>query len=133
MPTFSAITVVDRMPTPVSHVFTPADKSPAGVAVFKRSTGVPVGDELLTMSRRESAGKVRTVTKLAVPLVQNQTVNGVVTPVVVDTNYVEITVTSSKYSSTQDRANMIGMIHKLLGVDQTNMTKYFVDLEGFYG
>jgi hypothetical protein len=132
MPAFAAITVVDRMPTPVTHVFTPADKSSAGVAVFKRSTGVPVGDEVLTMSKRESAGKVRTVTKLAVPLVQNQTVNGVVTPVVVDTNYIELIVTSSKYSSTQDRANMVGMVHKLLGVDQVNLTKFYVDLEGIY-
>jgi len=132
MPALQSIVLNDRETTPVAHTFVPRDvKSGTGLVV--RSTGVPVGEEKLTIAMRKVNDKFRGKLTLAVPVVQTQTINGISTPVLVRTAYVNLEVQFSEESSTQERTNVIGMLADALGTSKTLVHKTLVDLEGVYG
>lgn len=133
MPALQSVSVLDRTPvTPVAHVFQPRDVS-SGVGVVVNSAGVPVGEEKLTVSSRKSGAKFRGKLTLTMPVVVNETINGVVTPKVVRTAYVTVETTFDETSSTQERTNAMGMIADALGTSKTLVHNALVGLEGVYG
>lgn len=133
MPQLQAISLNDRETTPVAHAFVPKDiVQPGSIGRVTRSSGVPVGEELLTVSYRKANKKCRTKIVLAVPVVQTQTINGVSTPVVVRTGYVEINFTFDETSTTQERKNLVGMIADSLATSKTLVNDTVVNCEGVY-
>lgn len=132
MPALQNLAISDRETTPVTHTFVPRDVKD-GTGLVVRNTGVPVGEEKLTVSMRKVGSKFRGKLTLSVPIVQNETINGVSMPKVVRTGYATVEFTFDETSSTQERTNLQGMVADALGVTKTLVFKTIVDLEGVYG
>jgi len=122
----------DRAATPSDHTFVPRDiRDNVGEVV--ESTGVPVGESRFTISlRKTSNGRYKSTLKLVVPVVQNQTVNGIVTPVVVRTSYVTVDFDYDARSTTSERNNFVGMIADALKADKVLVHDTIVNLQGVY-
>jgi len=82
MPQLQNLVLTDRAATPVAHTFTPRDVV-ANVGTVEESTGVKIGDKTFSISCRKAAnGRSKVTMKLAVPVVVNETINGVTVPTV---------------------------------------------------
>lgn len=129
----SNLVVNDRASTPVAHTFTPDGDDPNGVHVFTEKTGVPAGYPRFTAQLRRSNGKFRPSLRLAVPITQTQTINGVSTPVVVRTAYVEMNATFDELSTDQERKDAIGMLYNSMApTGQTMVNDLLVNLSDIY-
>lgn len=126
------LVIKDRASTPVDHTFSPDGDDANGVHVFSEKTGVPAGNPRFTASLRQSNGKYRPTLKLAVPVVQTQTVNGVSSPVVVRVAYVELSATFDALSSTQERADAVGLMYNSMAAAQTQINDLLVNLSDIY-
>lgn len=115
MPQMNTIVLTDNQAT--DHSFAPRGKDPqSGVATLVKSTGIPVGDERLTIGRtRTPQGREKVSFKLTVPVVVNETVNGVARPSILRSAYVDVVLSFESTSSTQERANVRAMVADLLG------------------
>lgn len=128
------LVVKDRTtPTPADRTFTPDGDDPNKVHVFTEKTGVPAGNARYTAQLRRSKGKYRPTLRLAVPIVQTQTINGVSSPVVVRTAYVEFSATFDELSTAQERADAIGMLtNSCAPTGQTMINDLLVNLSDIY-
>lgn len=124
--------LTDRASTPVDHTLTPDGTDTNGVHLFSEKVGVPAGYPRFTASLRRTNEKYRASLKLAVPVVANQTINGVSAPIVVRTGYAEVNFTFDQLSSAQERADLIGMISDALSADQTQINDLLVNLSDIY-
>jgi len=123
------IVINDRAATPVAHTYSPDGDDKNGVAQYSEKGSVPAGNGRITLSVRPSnGGKYRGAVRLAVPIVQTQTINGVSAPVVVRTSYVEVSTTFDALSSTQERADAIGLMYNALAASQTQVNDALVNL-----
>lgn len=134
MPSLQNLVLTDRAtPTPVNHTFTPKDVK-ANVGTVEESTGVKIGDNLFSISvRKTDGGKAKVTMKLVVPIVVNAVINGVTTPTVVRTSYVDATFTFDPASSTQERKDVVGMFASALDPSKTLVNDCVVNLQGVYG
>ncbi len=133
MPALQSISILDRTPvTPVAHVFQPKDVA-NGNGMVVNSTDMPVSDEKLTISMRKQGNTYRGALGIAIPVVATEVINGVSSPKVVRTAYVNLSVNFDALSTTQERTNIIGMLADALGTSKTLVHKALVDLEGVYG
>lgn len=131
MPAYDDIAIVDREDTPVTHTFTPRAPS-NGVAVFKNTSGVPIGDETITLSSRLSGSKLKNRLVLSVPIMVTETINGVSVPKVDRVSYADLTLTFAESSTLQERQNVVGMLADALAEDQTLVDGVLTGLEGVY-
>lgn len=117
MPQLNPVVLTDS--AAAAHTFNPKDTA-GGVATLVESTGVPIGNSKLTASLNETAtGRVKTVLKLVVPVVQDVIVAGISRPTVVRSAYVDIAFTFDGTSNTLERANVLAMAQDLLGESMT--------------
>lgn len=126
------LVINDRASTPVAHTFTPDGDDANGVHVFSEKTGVPAGNPRFTASLRKSNGKFRATLKLAVPIVQTQTINGVSAPLIIRTGYVDVNVTFDEYSTDQERKDAIGLMANSLAASQTQINDLLVNVSDIY-
>lgn len=132
MPSLVPLVLKDGAATPVNHTFAPRAID-GGVATLVESTGVPLGERRISFSQNRSAsGRIRCIQKLAMPVVQDATVNGVTKPTLVRTNYADITFNFDASSSTQERKDIVSMVADMLASTQTMVRGNIVDLEGLY-
>lgn len=132
MPQLQNIVLTDRAATPVNHTYTPRDIV-GGVAEVVESTGVPIGDNRFTVSLKETAqGRFKGVLKGQFPIVQNQTINGVTTPVVVRTSYCTMEFSFDKSSTEQERKDCVGLMQSSLDASKTLVNDSIVKLQGVY-
>lgn len=132
MPQLQNLVLTDRAGTPVNHTFTPRDIVD-GVGTVVESTGVPIGDNRFTVSLKEtSQGRYKAVMKGTFPIVQNQTVNGITTPVVVRTAYGTLEFSFDRSSTEQERKDAIGMMQSCLDPSKTLVNDAAVKLQGIY-
>lgn len=131
MPSFDTITVLDGESTPVSHEFKPRGKDAQGVTRYNESDGVPIGDNQLSVSLRNSAGKYRAKFVLAIPVTVDETINGVSVPKVTRTAYCNVEFNFSEASTTQERTNIVRMASNLLAGEATS-DAVLIDLEDVY-
>lgn len=97
------------------------------------STGVPIGDGRVSVSLRQTAeGRYKAAIRGSFPIVQNQTVNGVVLPVVVRTGYADVTFTFDKSSTEQERKDVVGMLMSALDPAKVLVNDTVVKLQGVY-
>jgi len=122
----------DRAATPVSHTFSPDGDDANGVHIFSEKVGVPAGYSRYTGSLRQTNGRFRAQLKLAVPVTQTQVINGVSSPVVVRTAFIEVGMTFDGLSSEQERADAIGMMVDSLLPVQTQINDMIVKLSDIY-
>lgn len=131
MPQLQAISLNDRETTPVAHAFVPSTVTD-GVGVVSRYNGVLLGEETLSVSSRRASGKLRAKIVLRVPVVQNETINGIVKPNIVRTGFVAIDFVFDESSTEQERKNLIGMIQDALTPAKLLVNDAIVKGEGIY-
>lgn len=130
MPQLNSIVLKDNAGT--DHTFTPRDIV-GGVATLVQSTGVPIGDKTVTVSVNKTAtGRRKVVMKVAIPVVQDQTVSGVTRPTVVRTAYADLTLTFDGTSTTAERADLRSFIGWCVHADTTLMRSIIDDLSAPY-
>jgi hypothetical protein len=132
MPQLQNLVLTDRTPvTPVDHTFVPQDIA-AGVGTVVNSTGVPVGEERVSISSKKSGSKYVGELRLAIPVVQTEEINGVERPVVVRTAYAVLKTTFDEQSTEQERTDIIGMMSSALATSKTLVHDSLVKLQGVY-
>jgi len=132
MPQLQNLVLTDRAATPVDHTFVPRDIV-AGLGTVVESTGVPIGENRVQVAlNRTTTGRYKAVIKMAFPIVQDQTVNGVTTPVVVRTGYADVTFTFDSTSTQDERNNIAGMLASGLMTSKTLINDTVVKLQGVY-
>jgi len=131
MPAISNLVLTDRAGTPVDHTFVP-DGIPNGIATWVESSGVKVGDKMVTLGQRKSASRNRVSLKIAIPVVATETINGVDNPKVVRTAYANVDFNFDRTSSRQERADLVGQLYEALSSSTTQLDKAIVDLESIY-
>lgn len=133
MPALTTLVLKDRATTPVDHTFTPSDVKD-GVGTVVESTGMKLGDSKYSVSSRKTAGgRYAGKLKLEVPVVENQTVNGVTRPVVTRVAYATVDFSFAAESTTTERNNIVGMLADSLAKSKTLVDKTIVELEGVWG
>lgn len=131
MPQLQSLVLTDRKATPVAHTFTPVDIQ-QNVGTVSERTGSPIADPIYSISNRKSGDNFKVTAKLAVPIVQTETINGVSRPIVVRTAYVQTTFTFSKDSTEEERDDVVGMLASSFDTSKTLVNDTLVKLEGVY-
>jgi hypothetical protein len=132
MPQLANLVLTDRAGTPVAHTFVPRDIV-EGVATVVESTGVPVGDKRVSLSlRRNGAGNYVAKMTFAFPIVNDQTINGVTTPVVVRTAYCDVEFKFAATSTEQERKDVVGQVYSSLATAATVPNDMLTKLQGIY-
>lgn len=132
MPQLQNLVLTDRETTPATHTFTPRDIV-GGVGVVEESTGVKVGDKTFSISVRTTPNKrIKVPIKMAVPVVVNETINGVTYPKVVRSAYVDCTFTFDASSTEQERKNVVGMFQSAFEPSKTLVNDAVIKLQGVY-
>ena len=132
MPQLQTLVLKDRTtPTPVDHTFTPRDIK-SGVGAVVETSGVPVGDGRYTISLRQVNNRYKAQIQIAIPVVQNETINGIVTPKAVRTAYADLTFTFDSTSTEQERTNIVGMLADSLATSKVLVHDTVVKLQGVY-
>lgn len=126
------LVINDRAAIPVAHTYSPDGDDTNGVHVFSEKTSVPAGNPRYTAALRSSNGKYRPSVKLQIPVVQTQTINGITSPVVVRTAYAEVNFTFDALSTTQERADAVGLLVNSLAAAQTQVNDMIVNLSDIY-
>ncbi|DAD50249.1 TPA_asm: coat protein [ssRNA phage Gephyllon.3_12] len=126
------LVVNDRAATPVAHTYTPDGDDTNGVHVFSEKTSVPAGNPRFTAVLKQSSGKYRPSLRLAIPVVQTQIINGVSSPVVVRTAFAEVSFTFDSLSTSQERADCVGLMANALATSQTQVNDMVVNLSDIY-
>jgi len=132
MPQLQNLVLKDRATTPVDHTFTPRDIV-GGVGTVIETSGVPVGNSTLSISLRQTAGgRYKSTIKLSQPIVQNETVNGIVQPKVVRVSRVTAEFDFDPTSTTEERNNFVGMFQSAFDSAKELVNDTVVNLEGVY-
>lgn len=123
-------------PTPLDHTFTPDGDDANGVHVWseKEPNGVAAGAKRLTASmRRDASNRHRTVVKTQIPTVATQVINGVSSPVVIRTAYLETIIRFEDTSTTQERADAVGIHANALAASVTQINDMIVNMSDVTG
>ncbi len=126
------LVINDRAGTPVAHTYTPDGDDANGVHLYSEKGSVPAGNPKYSIALRQTGGRYRSSIRLAIPVVQTQTINGVSTPVVVRTSYIEVNTSFDPLSSTQERADCVGLLVNSLAAAQTQINDLVVNLSDIY-
>lgn len=133
MPQLQNLVLKDRAATPVDHTFTPLEVK-GGVATVVETAGVPIGDKRfsVSLSKTPQNNRYKTTIKMVVPVVADETVNGVTRPTVVRTSYVDATFTFDNTSTLQERKDVVGMFASSLEPTKVLVNDSVVLLQGIY-
>lgn len=132
MPQLQPLVLMDRQAKPVAHTFTPRNIA-GGVGEVVENSGVPVGENRVTISlRKTQGGRYKGTLKMVFPVVQNQVVAGITTPVVVRTGYISVETDFASTSSEAERNNAIGQLADALAIDKVLINDTLVKLQGVY-
>jgi len=126
------LVINDRATTPVAHTYTPDGDDKNGVHLYSEKGSVPAGNAKYSIGLRQTGGRYRGSIRLAIPVVQTQTINGVSTPVVVRTSYMEVNTSFDPLSATQERADAVGLMVNSLAAAQAQINDLIVNLSDIY-
>lgn len=131
MPQLQALTLTDRQASPVAHTFQPEGIS-QNVGSVVENKDVPIGNPRYSLSLRQTEKAYKGTLKFAVPIVVNQVINGVSTPVVARTSYVNCEFEFAKTSTEQERKDVVGMFQSSLAPGAVLVNDTLVKLQGVY-
>lgn len=132
MPSLQNLVLTDRAATPVDHTFTPRDIV-SGLGTVVETSGVPIGEKRVQVAlNRTTSGRYKGLLKMQIPVVQTETINGVSTPKVVRTSYVDCTFTFDGSSTEQERKDTVGMLASALDPSKTLVNDAVIKLQGIY-
>ncbi len=132
MPQLQSVVLTDRTPvTPVNRTYDPQDIK-AGVGVAANGAVTPAGSERISVSNILSGTRYKGEVRLVLPVIQNETVNGIVRPVVVRTAYVTLQTSFDTSSSEQERNDALGLMASALGTGKVLINDALVKNQGIY-
>lgn len=131
MPQLQALTLTDRQASPVAHTFQPEGIS-QNVGSVVENKDVPIGNPRYSLSLRQTEKAYKGTLKFAVPIVVSQVINGVSTPVVARTSYVNCEFEFAKTSTEQERKDVVGMFQSSLAPGAVLVNDTLVKLQGVY-
>lgn len=126
--------LLDRASTPVNHTFVPAGFTGDVVRVRESAAnGVPIGAPEYTLGLRTTpAGVYKATTKLVIPRIVTEVINGVskvttLAPIIIDATF-----TYPQDTTTTDRNNAVGMFQSSLATDKVLVNDTIVNLNKAY-
>jgi hypothetical protein len=132
MPQLAAVTLTDRTPvTPVARTFVPRDVV-NGVGAVVYNAGLLIGEQRATISMKKVGARYKGEFRLTLPVVATETINGVSSPKILRTNYIECKVSWDERSPLQERDDAVGMMSNALGVSKALINDAFVKCEGVF-
>lgn len=131
MPQTTSLAANDGKATPILHTFVP-NGAKDGVTRFKESDGTPIGDNTVTVSLRQVGSKYKIRIVVGMPVVVDETINGVVVPKVARTAYADLTLTFDDTSSVQERDDVAAILANLIGGNEATMNSVIQNLEYLY-
>lgn len=133
MPQLQTLVLTDRATTPVNHTFVPRDIDKEGTATVVESTGVPIGDNVLTIqTSRTRTGRIKVLVQGKFPIVATETINGVSMPKVIRYANANQVWYFDASSTTQERNNVVGMMTSAYAPTKPLVHDTVVNLEGVY-
>lgn len=134
MPALVNTVLADRAtPTPVNHTFVKRDVTRDGVGTVVETSGVPIGNNSLSVGlRRTPSGRYIATVHLACPVVQDVTIGGVTSPQVVRRAFAKCEFTFDEKSTEQERKNIVGMFASALDPSKVLVNDTVVLLQGVY-
>ena len=132
MPQLQNLVLTDRAAAPVAHTFTSINIDANGVGTVAETGTVPIGEPKFSIQNKRVNGRFKVTLKLSVPVVQTQTINGISTPTVVRTAYVDATFTFDGTASEQERKDIVGMFQSSLDPAKVLVNDTLIKLQGVY-
>ncbi|DAD49845.1 coat protein [ssRNA phage AIN002] len=133
MPQLQTLVLTDRATTPVNRTFIPRDIDKDGMASVAHSTGVPVGDQVLTIqTTRTRTGRIKVLIQGKFPVVATETVNGVSMPKVIRYANANHVFYFDATSTEQERNDVVGMMASAYAPTKELIHATLVKLEGVY-
>lgn len=112
MPQLAALVLKDKSQD--SFTFSP-EGIKDGVATLVNSTGVPIGEQKLTVAAsRTTTGRRKVSMRIAIPVVQDVVVAGISKPTVVRTAYADCVFTFDSTSNEVERGDIRALMADLL-------------------
>lgn len=117
----------------MNHTFDPVDVINT-VGRVEENAGLPAGNPSVAISRgpKTPSGQIKPRMTLTVPVVVNETINGVVVPRVVRTARAAVEFTFDQMSSEAERNDVVGMLQSALTPAKTLVHDTVVKLQGVY-
>jgi hypothetical protein len=132
MPQLQNVILTDRTPvTPVNLTFVPRDIKD-GVGETVNNAGTPIGEKRFTVSMKRNGSRFKGEIRLTLPVVVTEVINGVSTPKVVRTGYVNLSTSFDETSSEQERTDAIGMMSSALATSKVLVNDALIKNEGVY-
>lgn len=131
MPQLQTLSLTDRQSTPVVHAFIPESIN-QNVGSVVENKDVPIGNPRYSLSLRQTVRSYKASLKFSVPVVVTQTANGINTPVVTRTSYVNCEFEFDKTSTEQERKDVVGMFQSSLAPGAVLVNDTVVKLQGVY-
>lgn len=122
----------DRAATPLTRTFSPAGMDPNGVHVFTEKTAIPIANSQYTARISKGKSAYNVTLRLAMPVVQTQTINGVSSPVTLRTNYIEVKASVSLTSTDQERKDLVGIMAYSLNTGVGMINDMLVNVTDIY-
>jgi hypothetical protein len=132
MPQLQNVILTDRTPvTPVNLTFVPRGIE-SGVGETVNNAGTPIGEKRFTVSMKQTGKRFKGEVRLVLPVVVTETINGVSSPKVVRTGYVNLSTSFDETSTEQERTDAIGMMSSALATSKVLVNDALVKNEGVY-
>jgi hypothetical protein len=132
MPQLQNVILTDRTPvTPVNLTFVPRDIA-AGVGEVVNNAGTPIGEKRLTVSMKQTGKRFKGEVRLTLPVVVSEVINGVTSPKVVRTGYINLSTSFDETSTEQERTDAVGMMASALATGKVLVNDALVKNEGVY-
>lgn len=138
MPTITAISLIDRAATPVTHSFVPVDvNAGVGYTVERLASGSFIGEPKLSAASRRTPGSKRDKAEmqLVVPVVVSEVLNGVTVYKEVDATRIRVLYDWSPLHDASKRNEIQGMVENSQknAVSQPFLNKVLLGLERVFG
>lgn len=135
MPSITSLVLTDRQSTPVNFTLLPNGKAGEGigVVVVPDSTGAIISETRFSLGTRRAAKRVKSTLRLRVPVMVNETINGITTPIVARESFVDCTFNHSVDSTEAERNNVMGLFASALLPSKTLVHDTVVKAQSVWG
>jgi len=131
MPQLQSLVIADGETTPVTHTFVPRDIV-NGIGTVVEAGATPIGENRVTVSMKKSGTRYKGELRLTMPVLANETINGIVRPTVIRTGYASLSVSFDEKSSMQERKNICALVAAALNPNRVLVNDALVNLQGVY-
>lgn len=115
MPNLQSLVLTDRQATPINHTLLPiSEKDGLATVALADASGAVMTEKRFTIQSKRSPGRVRVTTRLSVPVVVTETINGVSQPSILRTSLVDCAFVFADSSTQAERNDVVGMFASAL-------------------